>query len=326
MNKGSSEAEKNLLLELIVKNKQVVFDETTNLSKGATKEIWSGITERFNASGIGPPKTSKQLKLMWRHIKRKVHTANNIDEEDSMTYDESSLLYGDPNLSKVLSMISSHLTPQETEAGQRRQRRKVKRPAKCCSSKKKTIQVAKRNGPTSPSPPVGPTSADTNPPLSQASSLSPLAHNKKEAQPSTSDNVQDNTAAAAPPRKLRKRTRPFSTATDQEQSYEDVMHFKCKEHELEMKIKDTNYQCSEMEKELKTINKQITMIDNEVKEMQLKLSKLEIRNTELQYQILKKEMENANEKGHVLRMWGDAAVAVKDAAQAFTKSVKHMND
>lgn len=71
MKHGSSEAEKNLLLELIVKNKHVVFDETTNLSKGVTRETWSGITERFNASGIGPPKTSKQLKLMWRHIKRR---------------------------------------------------------------------------------------------------------------------------------------------------------------------------------------------------------------------------------------------------------------
>lgn len=71
MHQGSSETEKNLLLELILKNKNVVQDDTTNLSKRLTKETWSGITERFNASGIGPPKTTKQLKLMWCHIRKK---------------------------------------------------------------------------------------------------------------------------------------------------------------------------------------------------------------------------------------------------------------
>lgn len=177
--------------------------------------------------------------------------------------------------------------------------------------------------PTSPSPPVGPTSTDTNPLPSPTSSQLPLGHNEEESQPSTSEELQDNQGAA--PQLLhqsRKRSRPLTTDTDLEQSFEEVILFKYKEHELEMKIKDTNYHCSEMEKELKTINKQITMIDKEVKEMQLELSRLAIRNTEFQYQILKKDMENANEKRVVLQLWGDAAMAVRDAAKAFTKSIK----
>lgn len=180
--------------------------------------------------------------------------------------------------------------------------------------------------PTKPSaaaPPVMLPSGDPNPPPDPSSSLQPLDNNQEEAQPSTSYYVQDN--VAAPSDRPHKRTRSSSKYAVQEQSFEDMMCLKYKEHELAMKIKDTDYQCSEMEKELKIICKKITMIDNEVKEMQLQLCKLAIRNKELQYETLKKEMENANEKGRVIRLWGDAAVAVHDAAKAFTETVKCMN-
>lgn len=146
--------------------------------------------------------------------------------------------------------------------------------------------------------------------------------NYEERAQSSSDSEQHDLAAAAPSQEASTRRMPSAKSHAEERFYEGMMGLKYKEHELEMKIKETNYQCSEMEKELKAISKNIIMNDFEVNNLKQEFYELSISNKKLERQILRKEKENADEKEFLIRAWNEAANAVKCAAIALREAAR----
>ena len=64
--------ERALLIALIQERKSVIFDKSHDFRLiQKKKDAWLEITDLFNSSGYGPPRTMQQLKKVWENCKGK---------------------------------------------------------------------------------------------------------------------------------------------------------------------------------------------------------------------------------------------------------------
>lgn len=72
-----SKAEEELLVELVVKRREIIENKKTDAVMWKEKEAsWKELTTEFNCIGLLVPRTSEQLQLKYKNLKKVVRKKN----------------------------------------------------------------------------------------------------------------------------------------------------------------------------------------------------------------------------------------------------------